>query len=183
MKRFMACEIEEMPLEWIWPSVRSVETWKAKAPQGMSKRDKAKWAKEQQAILVKAEIDILQDRLRSGAQLDVQLDNGELRIHDQGITVLDGIYVDAKYARQILISWRNFLRLNPVSDTLDAVALAEHLRNVRKTDNAAMAEQIENLDAELIRIEKEIATAETNLNRLANALYGLTADEIETISN
>ncbi|MBM3553479.1 MAG: restriction endonuclease subunit M [Alphaproteobacteria bacterium] len=180
-KRFEVCDIEEKPVEWLWPSIRSVDAWTLKAPAEFSNRDKTKWAKEQQAKQVGAMIDILHDRLRPGARLEVVLSKGELRIHDDGTTVLEGVYVDDAEAKQALIDWRNYLRPNPLPDSPNAAALASALRNVRKTDKAAVAKQIENLDAELTRIEKDIATAEASINNLANSLYGLSPNEISII--
>jgi septal ring factor EnvC (AmiA/AmiB activator) len=68
-----------------------------------------------------------------------------------------------------------------VPEVPDAAALAANLRTIRTTENAAIAKQIAELDADLQRIEKDIAKAESNLNNLANGLYGLTTSEISTI--
>ena len=179
--RFEVCEVHEKPVEWLWPSIRSLDAWKAKAPTDHPARQKTSWAKQQQAKQIAFETDTLRDRLRPGAQLEVELVKGELRVHDDGTIVLDGVFVDASEARQILIGWRNYLRLNPVSDSPDAAALASNLRCVRKTDNAALAKQIADLDVELAQIEKDVAGAELSLNSLVNGLYGLNKSDISII--
>ena len=117
-RRFEACEVEQKPVEWLWPSqVRGIDAWKAKAPGDLSTRQKANWAKEQQAKQIEFATDALKDRLRPGAHLEVELVKGELRVHDDGTTVLDGVFVNAKEAKQVLIDWRNYLRVNPITET------------------------------------------------------------------
>lgn len=182
-RRFEACDVEEKPVEWLWPTeVRSIEKWKAKAPAEFSTRQKAAWAKEQQAKEVERAIDALNDRLRPHAFLQVELVKGELRVHDEGTVVLDGVFVDDSQAKQTLLDWRNYLRLNPMPENPDASSLASALRCVRLTDNAAVAKQIADLDADLARVEKEIADNEAALNKLANAAYALTAAELKIVN-
>ncbi len=181
-RRFEACEVEQKPVEWLWPSqVRGIDAWKAKAPADLSTRQKANWAKEQQAKQIEFATDALKDRLRPGAHLEVELVKGELRVHDDGTTVLDGVFVNAKEAKQVLIDWRNYLRVNPITETPDAVNLASNLQCVRTTDNTAVAKQIADLDADLARVGREIAKAEDSLNKMADSLYGLSAAEISIV--
>ena len=174
--------MEQKPVEWLWPSqVRGIDAWKAKAPGDLSTRQKANWAKEQQAKQIEFATDALKDRLRPGAHLEVELVKGELRVHDDGTTVLDGVFVNAKEAKQVLIDWRNYLRVNPITETPDAVNLASNLQCVRTTDNTAVAKQIADLDADLARVGREIAKAEDSLNKMADSLYGLSAAEISIV--
>lgn len=178
-RRFEACEVDEKPVEWLWPAaVSSKAKWKAKAPAEQSSRQKTAWAKEQQAKEIEIALDILKDALRPGARLEVELvKKRELRIVDDGATVLEGVFVDEDEAAQVLVDWRNYLRLNPVSENPDAATLASALRCVRKTDNPAIAKQITELDEELSQIEKSISTAEAALNKLAHQFYGLSSEE------
>lgn len=178
-RRFEACDVDEKPVEWLWPAgVRSLDKWKAKAPAEHRSRQRTAWAKEQQAKEVEIALDILKDALRPGARLEVELvKKRELRVVDEGATVLEGVFVDSDEAAQVLVDWRNYLRLNTVPETPDAAALASALRRVRKTDNPAIAKQITELDEELCQIEKDISTAEAALDKLANQYYGLTDEE------
>ncbi|WP_026608062.1 Eco57I restriction-modification methylase domain-containing protein [Methylocapsa acidiphila] len=180
-RRFDVCETQERSAEWLWPSVRSLDAWRAKAPSGLSTRQTTSWAKEQQVKQVETKIDELQDRLRPGARLEVKLVKGELRVQDDETIVLDGVFVDADEASQILIAWRNYLNLNPLPDNPSAAALATNLRCIRITDNAALARQIADLDCELTNIEKEIVSSEASLNKLANRLYGLSVSEVSLV--
>jgi hypothetical protein len=76
-RRFEAYDVVEKPEEWLWPSkVRSVKTLQAKAPKELTPREKAIWATEQRAKQINAATESLQDRLRTGAVLEVELDKG-----------------------------------------------------------------------------------------------------------
>ena len=84
-------------------------------PAERNSRQRTAWAKEQQAKEVEIALDILNDALRPGARLEAQLvKKRELRIVDEETTVLEGVFVDAGEAAQVLVDWRSFLRLNPV---------------------------------------------------------------------
>ena len=182
LKRFATCETVEKPVEWLWPTIRSLAAWKAKAPADLSSREKTKWARERQDEQIASATDDLKDRLRPGARLEVELLKGELRIVDDGTTVLDGVFVDKDEAHQTLIDWRNYLRLNPVPSVPDAAQLASNLRCVRITSNPAIAKQIADLDAELAQIEKDIHDAESALNDLANRAYSLSDAELKIVN-
>jgi SAM-dependent methyltransferase len=180
--RFESCDIEEKPEEWLWPAqVRSLDKWKAKAPSDLGTRQKTSWAKDQRFKEIELALSTLQDRLRPGARLEVELIKGELRMHDDGATVLDGVFVDAAEAKRVLIDWRNYLRFNPIPETPNAAGLAKNLRCIRMTDNAALAKQIADIDAELARTETDINATENILNNITNRLYGLTPDEISIV--
>jgi hypothetical protein len=165
--------------EWLWPSeVRSVETLRAKAPKELSTREKAIWATQERAKQINAATERLQDRLRIGAVLEVELDEGELRLKDEGTTVLDGVFVDPNEAELILIDWRNFLGGNRITEAISAASLSRQLRCIRKTDNTAIAKQIAELHAQLSRLDNEIMASETALNNAVYVLFGLSSSEI-----
>jgi len=178
-RRFEACDAVEKAEEWLWPSeVRSVETLRAKAPKELSTREKAIWATQERAKQINAATERLQDRLRIGAVLEVELDEGELRLKDEGTTVLDGVFVDPNEAELILIDWRNFLRGNRITEAISAASLSRQLRCIRKTDNTAIAKQIAELHAQLSRLDNEIMASETALNNAVYVLFGLSSSEI-----
>jgi hypothetical protein len=182
-KRFAACETVVKPAEWLWPSVRDVATWKGKAPSGLSAREKTAWAKGKRAEQISLLIDELKDRIRPKARLEVSLDKGELQIFDDGIKVLDSVFVDSGESDQTLFSWRQYFRLNPISDVPDVEGITKHLRQILLTKNVAIAKQIKNLDGELSETEEQLAAAETTLNNLIVNLYALTAADVATISS
>jgi hypothetical protein len=140
-------------------------------------RQKTAWAKSRQAEQVALVIDELKDRLRPGARLEAELSKGELRIHDEGITVLDGVFVDNDEAEQTLLDWRHYLRLNAIPDVPDIEGIAKRLRYVRLTKNAAVAKQIAKLYGEVCAVETELEAAEAALNKKVGTLYGLTPAE------
>ena len=183
-RRFEACDVVEKPEEWLWPSeVRSIKTLQTKAPKDLSPREKVLWAKEERSKQVNTAIERLQDRLRIGAVLDIGLDKGELSLKDEGTTVLDKVFVDSDEAEQILIDWRNFFRGNRITEAVSAASLSDRLRRIRRTDNAAIAEQIAELDAQLSQLDREILASETALNDAVYVLFGLSSSEIRMVEN
>jgi hypothetical protein len=171
------------PQEWLWPAdVSSVEALVAKAPKGSTSRAKAAWAKEQRAKQIELATEDLQGRLRVGAFLEVELRKGELRLKDEGTTVLEGVFVDAE-AEQIAIYWRSFLRRTRITATVTAADFARQLRCIHTTDRVAIAKQISELDAQLSLLDKEIAANETAINSMAYTLYGLSPGEIRMIES
>jgi methylase of polypeptide subunit release factors len=181
-RRFEACDIDEKSEEWLWPAmVRTLDSLKAEAPKGLTAPQKNRWAKDERARRIAIATQALQDGLRIGACLTVEFAKGELRLKDDETTVLEGIFVDKSEATQIVIDWRNYLRINPITETTMASDLAQQLRCVRKTENKTIANQIAELDGDLTRIDKEIATKENELDSLAYKLYGLIPDEIAII--
>lgn len=183
-KRFEACDVEEKPPEWLWPSaVKSFQKWKTKAPSELTTRQKNAWAKDQQSKEIKLAIEALGERLRPLARLEVELVKGELRVLDEGAVILDGVFVDKGYGEQTLIDWRNYFRSNPLPETPDAKGLASDLRNIRVTDNAAAAKQIADLDSELSILEQRIETSESELNKVIAAAYALTAPDLNVINS
>lgn len=181
-RRFEACDIEEKPEEWLWSSeVRTLEALAAKAPPELSANEKAAWAKAERAKQVELATEGFQERLRPGAQLEAEVEGGELRLKDDAITILHGVFVDAGDAQQVLIDWRNFLRVNPITEDTRAGDLAYQLRCIRKTGNATLANQIADLDQKLGDLDEEISTKEAELNTIAYRLYDLTPSEIQLV--
>jgi len=138
---------------------------------------KARWAKEERSRQIELATLSLQDRLRIGSSLVVEYFKGELRILDEGIALLDAIFVAPEEAAQIAIHWRQVLRDNPVTESTLAARLASALRRVRHTPNKALASQIAELDRELRDLEHDISKAEKDLNTVVRALYALTTEE------
>jgi hypothetical protein len=182
-RRFRVCEVEEMPEEWLWPSeVHAVEILLAKAPKSFGTSQKKAWAKAERAKQIEMAVEGFQERLRVGAQLEVTLVDGELRLQDEDVTVLDGIFLDLEEARQVFIDWRNFLRSNPISEETDARTIACRLRCVRKTHKPALVKQITQLDEKLSKLDDEIRASEEKINAIAFGLYNLTASDVKLVT-
>jgi hypothetical protein len=181
-RRFEACDIDEKPEEWLWSSeVRTLEALVAKAPPELSATEKAAWATAERAKQVELATEGFQERLRPSAQLEAELEGGELRLKDDAITILDGVFVNSGEAQQVLIDWRNFLRVTPITEDTQAGELAYQLRCIRKTENATLAKQIAVLDQKLGELDEEISTKEAELNTMAYRLYDLTPSEIKLV--
>lgn len=173
-KRFDKCDTEQKPIEWLWPSVRSVEDWKKKADPGLSARARSEWANAQHQKQVEEEVAALRDRLRPGAKLEVGRIKGELRLLDQGTVVVDNVFISKEEAALVEISWKNLLRSNLVPEIPDARGLASKLLRLRTTQNKVILDQLTELDAELDDLSTKITKAELKLNNLIDALYKLT---------
>lgn len=180
-KRIAKCEWVEKPVEWLWPSVRSLETWIKKADTSLSVRDQKRFAKEQQAKQVRDAIDTLRERLRPRAQLLVEVEKLALTIRDQGVVVVDSVFVTKEEAKQVVMNWRHFLRQNPISEDTDPEAFARGLCRIRMTDNPTIAAQLCELDKEVAALEKHICKAEADLNALISGLYKLSEKEKATV--
>jgi TaqI-like C-terminal specificity domain/Eco57I restriction-modification methylase len=149
-RRLAACEVVEKPAEWLWPSeVSSVEALLAKAPKGGNSHAKVAWSREQRAKQIELAAEDLQGRLRVGASLEVELlIKGELRLKDEGTTVLEGVFVDAGEAKQIAIDWRSLLRGNRIRAGVKAADFARQLRCIHRTDKAFAARLVEGSEFE-----------------------------------
>ena len=180
-RRFYTCEVEEKPIEWLWPSVQTLDSWKSKAPSALTGRQKTVWAKEKRLVQIGGAASALKDKLRPGAVLEVKLEGGELSLHDDGILVLDGVFVSKAEAQTVLLHWRQYLRSITVAEGLDVAKFAEALRCIRKPTTAAVAEQIAEIDLECRTVLGEIEKVEQRLNSLAYAIYSLSAKEIAMV--
>jgi hypothetical protein len=181
-RRFNACDIEEKPEEWLWPvEVRSKASLKADAPKTLSKSETTRWAKAEYEKKVGIATQALQDRLRIGACLKAEYIKGELRLSDESVVVLDGVFVDKSEAELILLNWNNYLRKGCITETSTAADLSHNLRTIRKPPTMAISLQIAEFDAELRDLDKQIAVAEKQLNALAYKLFALTSSEIEIV--
>ena len=182
-RRLATCHVVERPVEWLWPSqVHSLDRLKGNAPGTLTTRQKAAWAKEKQAAEVTVALSSLKDRLRLSGRVEITLDSGELRICADGTVILDGVFVGDDEAGQVLLHWRNYLRLHPISASTDVNELASGLRQINMTDNTAIFAQLSDLDRKLSEIEANIETAEARMNKTIAGLYGLTAKELELIA-
>lgn len=182
-RRFDACEIEEKSIEWLWPTVETLDHWKSKAPSSLARRDQTAWAKEKRLVQINEAVSALKDKLRPGAVLEVELKGGELRLHDDGTIVLDGVFVSKAEAQAVLLDWRQYLRGITIAEGIDVARFADALRCIRKPKTAAVAEQIAEFDQECRTILNKITKVEQQANNLAYAIYGLSAGEIAMIEN
>ena len=183
-RRFAACDVEKKAEEWLWPMrVKAVDYLKTIAPQELKPASKTRWAKEERARQIELSVQSMQDRLRIGACLTADYAKGELRVMDDETTVIDGIFANAEEASQIVVHWRDCLREKPVSENTSASDLSAALRNVRRTDNKALAAQIFDLDKKLTDLDRDIAKTEAKLNALAFTLYDLQPSEIAIVRN
>ena len=121
-----------------------------------------------------AAIDI---RLYPGAALSVEHSTGELRFLIDGVQVIKDVFVHEEDADFLAAQWRHVARSTNVTEKFNAKKLIAALEKVRKTDNAALRDQVVHLDHEIRRLDQEIEAAEAAMNDLVYRLYDLTDEE------
>ncbi len=181
-RRFATCDTVVKTEEWLWPmAVRSIEANSAKSPKGLSGRALSAWAKEQKAKQTELAIEDFQSRLRAGVPLSAEFVEGELRIIDGDMAILNGVFVDPNEGQQIARDWRGVLRGVENSEAITASTLSRRLRQVRITSKATLATQIADLDSRVQTLDNDIRSAEAALNQRVYKLFRFKTDEIQMI--
>ena len=126
---------------------------------------------------VKADLQIIQARLRPGASLAAGNRGGELRFLLDGVAVVKDVFVDEADADFYAAQWQHISRTTTVTDKMTAERLVAALIKVRKTGNATLRKQVVSLDAKIQDLDAKIERAEAEMNELVYSLYRLTPDE------
>jgi hypothetical protein len=173
--RLSACSVTEMAESWLWPGkVKTIDEIVALAPSNLKGLARKAWAKENRNRQISCELDSLRDRIRPEAVLTASLSNGELRVCDGQIVVLDKVFVSETDAPLILASWRQWLRTHP---TLEPLLISDALRKVSYTDNQAITCQVKELDSEAVDLSRRICALQSELDVLVFGLVKLDAKE------
>lgn len=176
-KRFGTCPVKERKEDWLFPKIGNLEHWKGEAPEGLSAREKAKWAKDQRALKIEERVDAIDARLTTSALLSAQFKDGELSFSIDGIPVVEGVFVNDKDGQQIQTYWQHLARTISITEKFKAKTLIGKLLATPMTDNAELSNQITKLTTEIDDLDSEIATAEDQLNEIICDLYKLTEEE------
>ncbi len=180
--RLESCEQHEKPVEWLWPkTVSALDSLIAKAPEGLTKTAARKHAKATQAEQVAQAETFLAESIPAISVLDARLKGGELELYADGGLVLNAAFVSPAEATQMLVNWKLVARDFSGQEKIDGAGLSQALRNPRLTTNPALAKQIEDKFNELSTTNKEIETAETDLDAICYDLFQLSADDIAMI--
>ncbi len=139
------------------------------------------WAKLQRNLKLAAHLEQINPLLRPGAKLTVKIDYGELALMADGITLIDGIFLEDEEATFIAAQWRQKARRTNVTQKFDANRLISLLLKLRKTSNPAIMKQVVGIDADIEALDSEIAHAEHDMNQLTYRLYKLTEEEIQMV--
>ena len=178
-RRLAACSVEQKSAEWLWPAqVGTMAALKLKAASDLTPNAKTKWARAERDKQIATQVELLGSRLLPDSPLYVTLAKGELCITSGPDPLLNGVFVEDHEAELALISWRQFIRRQPVAD---AASLVQGLLRINVTSNNAIRTQLAALDNEALVLEQEIALQENRLNQLAYRLFRLTPGEIELV--
>lgn len=180
-RRFSKCEEDVRPPSWLWPSLRDAKYWKAQAPCALSARQKTAWGKEKFAQLLEERFEDLQSSMRIGGSIQPEFVEGELVVRIDGTPAIDGIFVSEEEGRQAILSWKRVARSVSITEKLKPNEFIRRLLSLATTNNIALVDQLEGLQAELSEVETAIDSRERSLNETAYELYQLSEDEIQLV--
>lgn len=175
------CEPDLRTEAWLWADVKSVDAIREGAPKGLTKAEVRKWAIEERERRLAHHLAGLDTMLRAGVTLGVACEDGELRLHIEGIPAIEGVFLEEHEAAFIAAQWRHKVRQINVTEKFDGSRLVRQLLDLRKTENDTLRKQVIDLDARLQALDLEIAEAEDAMNRLIYRLYRLTEEEIRLV--
>jgi hypothetical protein len=166
--------------EWLWAEVGTMASWKATAPESLSTREKAAWAKREYETRLSARLRAVAAALFAGASLSVDTAGGEIRFLAASAPVASA-YVDKREIPFVAAQWRQVARTTSITGSFPAKRLVDALLSLRKTGQPALRERIIRIDAGIQTLEREIAVLEADLNSIVYRLYGLDSKEIELV--
>lgn len=175
------CEDDLRDEVWIWADVKPAKALAAEAPAGLAGREKTAWAKAERERRLRAHLDGLDTMLQAGAKLSVDCAYGELRLLVDGVPAIDGLFISDADAPFLSAQWRHAVRDTNVTEAFDGKKLLRKLLQLRRTDNAALREQVIQLDADIAQLDRDIDAAERAMNDYVYELYGLTEEEIRLV--
>lgn len=168
---------------WLFGDIGDIDAWKKKAPDNLTGRARAAWAKEQRAASLARRVEPMSQKLQADARLHVIEWRGELGLAIDGVTVLNGVFVDAGEVAFIAAQWRQKIRQTNITATFDGARLVRLLLDIRTTGNEALRAQVIELDDSIQKLDAEIDAREKEMNELLYDLYDLDADERRLIEN
>ena len=180
-RRIFALPVRNRNLEWLFIELTPKADLKADAPTQLDAQKQQDWAKRKYEEAVEARYTAITSRLMPGAELSAELARGELKFFINGVSVIDRVFVKAAEAPFILVQWKYLASTFPITAKTDGKKLCNALRKIAVTENAALIEQVIDLQAKLSKTEAEIATAESEMNAIIYDLYGLNKNQIRHI--
>lgn len=180
-RRISALPVRNNKLEWLFVELTPKADLQADAPAHLDAQKQRDWAKRKYGEAVEARYTAITSRLMPGADLSAESDKGELKFFIDGVPVIDRVFVKSAEAPFILAQWTYLASTFSITAKTDGKKLCNALRKIAVTENAALIEQVIELQADLSKTEIEIAAAETEMNVIIYELYGLSADQITHI--
>lgn len=175
------CENDIRDESWLWADVKPLWDIKKEAPLELKGHELNKWANSQRQLKLNPHLDSINSRLRPGMKLTVVTEYGELKLMDDNISLIEGVFLDDHEEEFIAAQWRQKARKTNVTEKFDAKRLTALLLKLRKTSNPAIMKQVVRIDADIQAIDHEIDQAEADMNELTYRLYNLTPEEIQLV--
>lgn len=166
---------------WFWSDVKTPAEFKTEAPPELKGKDRTAWAKAEREKKLAARLETIDALLRPGATLEAREEYGELQFLADGVPLIQGIFLDEEEAPFIAAQWRQKARRTNVTEKFTAKKLVNALLKLRQTENPAIRSQLVQIDTQIQELDREIADAEADMNRLTYRLYNLTEEEIRLV--
>lgn len=182
-RRMGFVRIRPRPDDWLFPDLPDLDELKDAAPKRLTGTDRRKWVKDRRAREVETRHAALEEHLKPGVLLSAELERGELRFLVDGIPAITGIFPPPEQAPFILAQWKVLASQTEVTARINGKKLATELKKVTlSADDHIMADVIR-LQEEIATAETEIAKLETRINQTIYRLHDLTPEEIKLIEN
>lgn len=169
------------PETWLFPDLPHKRDLQHDAPARLDAADRREWAAKRYEQDRDARLAALDARLTPGISMDASFAQGELRFFIDGVPVIQQIFVTEDVGRFILAQWKVLASTFSVTEKTNGKKLANALRKIGETDNAAAITQVIDLQEQLATTDAEIAEAETAMNTLVYRLYDLCEEDIRLI--
>lgn len=166
---------------WVFPVLKSKRELEDEAPAKLDREQRKVWANKEYQLALDAVLSDLGAMLAPGVMLDAEFTDGELKFFIGGHAVIEKIFLPEAEGEFVVAQWKVFASTYSVTEKTDGRKFVNALRKIGESSNPAVVTQIIEKQKELSNIEGEIAKAETEMNALVYALYGLDAADIAII--
>ena len=180
-RRMGSVRIRPRPDDWLFPDLPDLDELKDAAPKRLIGTDRRKWAKDRLAREVETRQAALEEHLKPGVPMSAELERGELRFLIDGIPAVTGIFPPPEQAPFILAQWKVLASRTEVSARMTGKKLAAELKKVALAADGHIMADVIRLQGEVATAETEIAMLETRINQTIYRLHELTSGEISMI--
>lgn len=178
-QRLASTQFTDSPREpkWLWADVGDVLQFSTSNADNLKGRALTVWAKAEHEKRIMDHLVEIDGAISFGNTMCADERHGELRFFVGSRCIVSGVYVDKNEVPVILAQWRQIARGTFVSESVKAKKIIDRLLDLRKTDNRALVEQLDDLNRRLESVEAEIRNDELELDEFLYQLYALTNEE------
>ena len=169
--------------DWLWAEVGTPVSWRSDTAvqTGLKGRELTAWAKAKYEDALRAKLDLFDNLLASGVRLEVTNSADTITLCIAGREVLR--LFDKPDTPFIATQWRHKLRGLNVTEAFTSQRLQNLLLDLRQTADAGLRDRIVALDTEIVALDGQIASAESEMNAIVYRLYGLNTEEIAIVED